>query len=238
VLEDRPARRRGSPTTTTTTTTTSTCDVGPICLPIWTSRNRPQAPLPADGPCRDHRESGRGNRTSSGGTSTKVVFTGQTVSNNGGPSARTTAKVTVPGPSIAGSYAMTLTTKGGTVHDYSLTMNSNGSWSITGGTGTNGIVARGILARDAATSVWALTQTAPAANSHFTATSSNGTLKGSWFTSGGAGLSGRTHALSVGVMGATRPSPENSRSATLTEFGSLRAGNGPKAGRTNFRGLS
>ena len=124
--------------------------------------------------------------TSSGGTSTKVVFTGQTVSNNGGPSARATAKVTVPGPSIAGSYAMTLTTKGGTVYHYSLKINSNGSWSIVGGTGTSAIVARGILARDAATSIWSLIQTVPAANSHFTATSSNGTLTGSWFTTGGA----------------------------------------------------
>jgi DNA-binding beta-propeller fold protein YncE len=124
--------------------------------------------------------------TSSGGTSTTQVFTGQTMSNNGGPSARASANVIVPGPSIASSYAMTLTSNKGVVYDYSLTIKINGAWSIVGGTGTNALVARGILAMDPATSTWTFTQTFPAASSKITATSINGFLSGTWHPTAGA----------------------------------------------------
>jgi YVTN family beta-propeller protein len=125
--------------------------------------------------------------TSSAGTSTQLVFTGQTVSNNGGPSAVATARVIVP-PSIAiaGSYTMTLTTPGGTRYAYAFTISPTGTWSIAGQTGTSAIVAQGIVRRDPVSGGWLFTQTEPAASSHFTATASNEELTGSWFPTGGA----------------------------------------------------
>jgi hypothetical protein len=89
-------------------------------------------------------------------------------------------------PTIAGSYAMTLTASTGTVNHYSLTVNADGTWSIVGGTGSNAIVARGTVTWDGANADWFFSQSLPAVSSHFTATSSSGALTGSWFPTGGA----------------------------------------------------
>jgi hypothetical protein len=99
---------------------------------------------------------------------------------------------------IGGSYCMTLANPREIAYDYSVTIGANGHWSMRGGTGTNAIVASGIVLRDNAYGDWSFTQVTPATSSHLTAIMSGGELSG-FLESDGWPTSGVTSREEVGL---------------------------------------